>query len=234
MIDPNDMSNPAAEPRAGARRADSLRERVIRSRPELRDKMATTDAAVILLLSVDEGQKIDRLARFAGCSREVVARHARRLHDNGVWSQGGILRDWSTERDPSFWWDVAVAEGRMYRKATAAGTYLWAPVGCWWKQYDLDLRGGDYPTMNSYHDASIPLPLEPDGAADGSAFGEAICVDDLSAPGVSLKVAPAERDPPSWLGGPASGGGRHRVEGGVRTRLEGVVADLFPDAIWLG
>jgi hypothetical protein len=133
---------PSPEPTRRTRAALSLREveeRVRELDPDLDVGSVSFRIAVLLLAAPWLDYNIDRLARFAGCSRELVARCARRLYDNGVWGCEGTDALWSDLEDgrAAFWSDVAVAEGLLCRREDAQGRPQWAPIGYWWKSYDF-------------------------------------------------------------------------------------------------
>ena len=90
-------------------------------------------AAVLLLCGREIGQNVDRLARVTGYPREFVARCARRLYDNGVWSAGETVAPWAVDGDIglAFWSDCQVALGGLCRHADGSGGFEWvAPGAC--------------------------------------------------------------------------------------------------------
>lgn len=125
-------------------------------------------AALILLAAVQVRHNVDSLAAFCGAPREVVARCARRLHDNGVWHRGRVYCTWMGQEAVSsdFWADVAVAEGRLCRRVDAAGFIEWAPSGHWYKCYSLtDQEAVVRPTV-TYRDSSEGEAAEWEGWGD--------------------------------------------------------------------
>lgn len=124
-----------------------------------RSPMALTFRAALLLLAAREiGQNVDRLATRTGTTRSFVARCARRLLDHGVWADGETVCEWGDEgpAHPSFWNDVAVAEGKMCRRVDESGAFEWDPVGDWIKFYEY--RDPSKPSGAHYvpHPRSVP------------------------------------------------------------------------------
>lgn len=189
--------------------------------PEQCAVSATYWAARVLLAALDLGQNIDRLARQTGCKRSFVARCARRLVDNGVWAGGETVCEWTVEREahPSFWMDVAVAEGRLFRRTNADGTLEWGATGVWLKSFERPLRETDLPMMVQYVARPVPAPEAPlspigdrthpnrsaEGATAHSGAFPPLAAASLPPP------APRQPEPPA-------------------DRL----CALYPDAVWLG
>jgi hypothetical protein len=121
------------------------------------------EAAVFLLTSRWLGQNVDRLARVTGLSYAQAARYARRLYDNGIWHAGSLVRSWNDEISPAdaFWADVCVAQGVAHRRTVEGGLLEWAPVGSWWKAFELAPGRESVPEANAYQARieSEPAPL---------------------------------------------------------------------------
>lgn len=127
------------QPRVSRPRLSTLVDEVARLDPRLAPDSTRFRSAVLLLAARELGQNVDRLARFTRYPREMVARCARRLVDNGVWKQGETVSRWAADprEDPeAFWGDVGVAEGKLYRRLGGGSTIEWVPVGEWWKSYE--------------------------------------------------------------------------------------------------
>lgn len=197
-------------------------------------------AALVLLAASSLGHNVDRLARFCGLSREVVARFARRLIDNGVWCGGDTVSRWSySELEPtSFWRDVAVAEGRLCRRLNEEGEFEWAPQGYWWKHFEyVAPRDRVEPMENRYEAPVVPTPAEPlPLARDDEEASEAVAVQAAEAEEFAVPVAversawvPSEQA--EWLGETLDGSEPDEVVG---VGGNGGVDDLFPEAVWLG
>ena len=135
--------------------------RIRRYNPDVDPNSDTFKAAVLLLAALEYGQNIDVLARRTGFDRSLVARCVRRLIDNGVWQSGRAVTEWSPadEACGSFWNDVAVAEGKMCRRAAADGSLEWAPAGFWNKNFHFVDAGAANRQNNLYLD-----PLSDDAA----------------------------------------------------------------------
>src|SRR5687768_6959440 len=110
-------ADPAGSTENRQARLSATRSDIHRARPDLTDESPELRAAVLLLLAGEIGFNVDRLVMRTRYPREFVARCTRRLVDNGVWTAGTLLAEWSsTPVDaPSFWWDVDVALGRRLR-----------------------------------------------------------------------------------------------------------------------
>lgn len=200
-----------------------------------RSPMALTFRAALLLLAAREiGQNVDRLAARTGTTRSFVARCARRLLDHGVWADGETVCEWGDEgpAHPSFWNDVAVAEGKMCRRVDESGAFEWDPVGDWIKFYEY--RDPSKPSGAHYvpHPRGVPAaPVEWDRA---DAEEEAtVAVEPEPAPLVAVRLAatlprdlPASR--PAAVESPAPAPER------PRTLADDPVGRLFPDAQWMG
>lgn len=202
-----------------------------------RSPMALTFRAALLLLAAREvGQNVDRLAARTGTTRSFVARCARRLLDHGVWADGETVCEWGDEgpAHPSFWNDVAVAEGKMCRRVDETGAFEWAPVGDWIKFYEY--RDPSRPSGAHYvpHPRSAPTaPLEwaaveDDDVAAAVTAQKAVPVIAIRPAAPLAPVPPAAQ--PEVVDGPAPAPERPRP----RTLADDPVGRLFPDAQWMG
>jgi hypothetical protein len=155
---------PAKQPAAGEPvrpSFDTWQSRVRRYNSDIDPDSERFRAAVLLLAAFDVGQNIDTLSRKTGFNRAFVSKVARRLIDNGVWSGGRTVSDWSATDEASgfaFWNDVGVAEGRLCRRRNESGAIEWAPAGYWNKSYDFTGNGDGLSAR--YHDPSRPV-VEP-------------------------------------------------------------------------
>ncbi|HEV2132264.1 MAG TPA: hypothetical protein VGR27_14210, partial [Longimicrobiaceae bacterium] len=184
----------------------------IRARDPERCAISSTYWAVTLLLAaIEVGQNIDRLARYTGCKRSFVARCARRLVDNGVWQGGETICEWAVEREahPSFWKDVAVAEGKLFRQLDEHRRLEWVPAGTRAKPVGESALQEDLPQAVRY------VPPRVRSEAEHEYRGREIAT--AATPEVS---APAP--PPAFLHLP------QRTTAAVDRKR-----DLFPDAVWL-
>jgi hypothetical protein len=232
MLSRAPVSPPPDHRRTSAPDLEGMRWSIRIARPELAEESPGFQTALLLLLGREMGHNVDRLARVSGFPRDFVAKCTRRLFDNGVWQDGRTVCDWS-EDEASFWADVEVAEGKLYRRVAADGTHEWAPVGQWWKCYDFVSKVGDAGSTVSYHAATHADP-EPAAGLLVAAEGEddsAAAVTDWVAEGwradgaepAGLEFAP--------IGGPEV---RGVVSGGSAPRPDvSVPVELFPDAVWL-
>ena len=86
------------------------------------------------------GDSLLTVLRRLGCSPEIVARCARRLVDSGVWKNGRTVAAWIGEGidHPTFWNDVAVAQGLLRRHIGEDGMLHWTPVGRWTPPQDRE------------------------------------------------------------------------------------------------
>jgi hypothetical protein len=225
----SEISSMSVHPVAAPPRADRLRHELRRARPALGEGSPTFMSAMLLLLGREIGPNIDRLSRLTGYPRDFVAKCARRLYDNGVWEDGRTVCEWSTQDDPSFWADVEVAEGKLYRQSSETGCE-WAPIGQWRKSYDFVDRSAAARTTSSYHCARVP-PAEEDDLAPAVVEVEdpPVCLvwEDAadSWEGDQLLAAVAE----DW-----ARTGRYSKEPTPASEQSGAPAvELFPDAVWL-
>jgi hypothetical protein len=195
----------------------------LRARDPERCAIASTYWAVTLLLAALEvGQNIDRLARYTGCKRSFVARCARRLVDSGVWQGGEMICEWAVEREahPSFWKDVAVAEGKLSRHTDEAGHFEWMAAGTRAKPMGEAPLQEDLPRAARYVPPSVLLRAAESPSAAGAEAknerrGRELSTADAPEPGAP---APA----PAFLHLP------QRSAPPVDRKRE-----LFPDAVWL-
>lgn len=140
--------------------AEGIQAAVLRAGDGMEMQDGMREAAVFLLASRWLGQNVDRLARVTGSSYAQAARFARRLYDNGIWHAGRLVRSWDDELSPvdAFWGDVRVAQGLAHRRTNDDGLLEWAPVGSWWKAFEL-LPGRDAaPEANAYQLRVEPEP----------------------------------------------------------------------------
>jgi hypothetical protein len=154
---------------------EGLHAAVLRAVGEMEMQPGMREAAVFLLASRWLGQNVDRLARVTGLSYAQAARYARRLYDNGIWHAGSLVRSWDDEISPAnaFWADVWVAQGLAHRRTVEGGLLEWAPVGSWWKAFELAPGREAAPEANAYQarveSESAPLwdyMTGPDDAGD--------------------------------------------------------------------
>lgn len=190
------------------------------------ERSDTFNAALVLLASLRMRHNVDALAKFCGLRREVVARCARRLHDNGVWQEGRVICSWMVPESlgDDFLHDVAVAEGKLWRRLDD-GYLCWAPPGTWYKSY------GFVDPLPQAGSAVVYLPraeLEPPPTERA-----------LAAVASDPDPAPEREDdrglaPSTWIGGRVSAreGGRAIEE--ERFAPAGVMlVGEAADAVWL-
>lgn len=210
--------------------------------PELLPGTAAHSIGLLLLAARSVGQNIDKLARLTGMSRELVARCARRLVDNGVWRDGHTIYRWVD--DPAdveaLRSDVAVAEGKLCRRIDELGEMEWAPHGYWRKQFEyVSARVGEQPPEVVYL-AHVEIPPQelpyyaPEEEVDADLEDA-----EASSDGAEIHRTYAEERPlaaalvpdgvaPLWIGGePALPDTSQDWSGGTST-------ELFPEAVWLG
>jgi len=219
---------PAPEPPRRRISLDAVKARIRRYNAELDPGADTFRAAVILIAAYTDGQNVDTLARRTGYGRAFVAKCARRLIDNGVWSGGRTVAEWSPEDEASgaFWNDVAVAEGKLCRRVVE-GRIEWAPAGYWNKRYDF-VASDDASLSAVYHDPG-EATAEADAPADDSRTEPAATVGETNGSG------PA--DPESTPATPPAGeptAESHVPQPRPHRRPGSDAVQLFPDAVWLG
>jgi len=212
-----------------------------------RSPMALTFRASLLLLASREvGQNVERLAARTGTSRSFVARCARRLLDHGVWANGETVCEWGDEgpAHPSFWNDVAVAEGKMARRTDESGAFEWVPVGDWIKFYEY--RDRSEPTGVHYvpHPRTLPqapaawIPAEESGGdlEDEQGGPPAAAVQPATSPvpepAVTIAIRPLDVIALEPAGEAYSRPASDRSN--ARPMVEDPVGKLFPDAQWMG
>ena len=219
---PPDRPRGPGHPRASVQ---SLEGRIRRYNSDIDPGSETFRAAVLLLASLEYGQNVELLTRRTGYQRSFVAKCARRLIDNGVWSDGRTVASWSPEDEASgaFWNDVAVAEGKLCRRANPDGEIEWAPAGYWKKSYEF-IESADQPLSAVYRDPAQPArapvpeqapPRQPETVPAAAEAGEAEAVaehEDAPQPGDA--VDPAAPAGPAGPKRPAD--------------------ELFPGTVWLG
>lgn len=212
-----------------------------------RSPMALTFRASLLLLAAREvGQNVERLAARTGTSRSFVARCARRLLDHGVWADGETVCEWGDEgpAHPSFWNDVAVAEGKMARRTDESGAFEWIPVGDWIKFYEY--RDRSEPTGVHYVPHPRTLPQAPAAWTPAEEVGADLEAEREDALPVAVHRTPLPAREPAMPAGagpldvlvvepvgeaysrPASD------RSNARPMVEDPVGKLFPDAQWMG
>jgi hypothetical protein len=227
------LGAPAAERIREAESREGICSRLHRLDASLQQGSPTHDAALVLLAGAVIGHNIDRLARFAGLQRELVARSVRRLVDNGVWQDGNAVCRWLDDpaADPDgFWADVAVAEGKLCRRMDERGEMEWAPQGYWRKHYEyVGPKSDEQPQVVCYHPhvASIAqdLPYLPDQDEDD---------DSLDPTAFPVREGPRDESTPEgttlWLGGEDTA----VAEEPWSSEAEPPAGDLFPGTVWLG
>jgi hypothetical protein len=221
-----------------SRRSTLLRE--VSTRIEHEDPDLDTDSrrfryAIILLLGEVLAYNIDRISRLSGYPQPFVARAARKLYDHGVWRDGATIGEWSAEGlGPSFWNDVEVAAGTLYRRTAEDGTFEWGAPGSWWKS----LHFGDTSEVTA---APIRYsPAVPTGAPElFDSFGEADEELEEIRGGVGSPSGFGDLPPrvvdASWGQVRLVGSNPHPVRApGPTYRESRESIELFPDAIWLG
>jgi hypothetical protein len=167
--------------------------------------------AVLLLAALDVGQNIDVLARKTSYSRAFVAKVARRLIDNGVWSGGKTISEWAPADEASgvaFWNDVAVAEGRLCRRTVENGAIEWAPPGYWNKSYDYTKAGDGLSA--EYHDPKAPVA---ETSIPGTDITAAVPVNGVASPPTPKKTAESPPQTPP--------------------KTPATLDEIFADAVWI-
>ena len=209
--------------------------------PELQPGTPAHSIGLLLLAARSIGQNIDKLARLTGLSRELVARSARRLVDNGVWRDGHTVYRWADDLADveALRSDVAVAEGKLCRRIDELGEMEWAPHGYWRKQFEyVSARIGEQPSEVVYlAHVEIPpqdLPYVPEKEVDADSEGAEAAFDGTEARGPHVEEQPLAvalvpgSVAPLWIGGePSLPDVSHDWSGGSSV-------ELFPEAVWLG
>jgi hypothetical protein len=217
---------------------DDVRARIALLDPALEQGSPSHEAALILVTAASIGQNIDRISRFTALPRELVARCARRLVDNGVWHEGNTVCRWldTSGESESFRGDVAVAEGRLCRRITDEGEMEWAPQGYWRKHYDyVRPRDEESSQVVCYHPHVEPIFQDIPYSPDDEEVEEE---DEVAAPRpIPRRVAetvPSSEEPvsnPVWLGGDP---GEESAPESWSPEAVTPADDFFPDAVWLG
>lgn len=191
--------------------------------PERCAVSSTYWAVTLLLAALEVGQNIDRLARYTGCKRSFVARCARRLVDNGVWRSGETLCDWAAERErhPSFWKDVAVAEGKLSRRIDEEGGYEWIAAGARIESLDEALSRDDLAPAARYI-----VPIASPSAAPAEESRRSRRTAGVTRQRTEIVIGTAETGPEPSLPAPLE----HPRPAPPQDRIR----SLFPDAVWLG
>ena len=208
-------------------------------------------AAAVLIAGHEIGHNIDRIARLTGVSREGVARMARRLVDNGVWSAGDTVSRWcdSPDEHDSFLSDVGVAEGKLCRRTDEFGRLEWAPPGYWRKEFEYVGAKGDDSARPVRYYPHVEVPeaeclFVPDDELEGEEALEGESVDTAARPDRAPQRTLASPDPIAeavpddvahvWMGGD----GVERAvdeEDPWQGSLAGALgAPLQDGAVWLG
>ena len=192
----------------------------------------TFNAALLLQAASHLGQNVDRLARFTGISREVVARSARRLVDNGVWSGGKTVSSWIDDPEAldDFWADVAVAEGKLCRRVGEDGALEWAPQGYWRKHYEYVGPRGASPDAVCYHEHVDPIDQDYPYTIGEEDVAPAAAEAPAEHDGWLVPPPPLEPSPePVWLGQSDEPAVQE-----VPAAVGGGMLVMFPEAVWLG
>jgi hypothetical protein len=123
---------------------------------------STAKTALLLLAACELGQGVHKLALLTGFPPEFVARCARRLVDNGVWQDGATVSPWVTSLGDldAFWADVAVAEGKLYRRVNADGQLEWGRPGEWWKELQDVAVAAGYSASTRYCSRALPVATD--------------------------------------------------------------------------
>jgi len=215
---------------AGTMSVEEIRQEIAGFRPELSEATLTYRAAVLLLLGPQLRFNIDRMASRARFPRAQVAACARRLFDHGVWRPEGPHYTWTSCGDAEFWLDVAVAEGRLWRRTNGAGEVEWAEAGTWTKVYDFVTR--DTSLTIAYVDAppvAPPAPEEEEAPVEWSRKQAATRPVEMRVERAPVLHAAEPREEEFALAGSTNSAPGQRW-----TRLDGPRrSDLFPDAQWL-
>jgi hypothetical protein len=190
------------------------------------------EAGVLLQAALHIGHNVDRLSRFTGIRREVVARCARRLVDNGVWHAGNTIAAWtdSPEEADAFRADVAVAEGKLCRRVAEDGQLEWAPQGYWRKHYEYVGPKGVSAETVCYHPHVEPIQQDFPYIVVEDEEQEESPAEEPAPVGGWLSEAPEEPlAEPVWLGQSEPAEAPEQVPAAVG----GETLQMFPDAVWL-
>jgi hypothetical protein len=226
-----------AIPRSPRQALDDARATIAAVRPDLKPEMGTHHAALVLLVGGSVHFNVDRIARIAGLDRTFVAKAVRRLFDNGVWVNGETVGEWNErELGPSFWRDVSVAEGHLYRRFSEDGELEWGFPGSWWKAYDFgDTSQGANPAVRySYaveeDEREVSRPLATDAADDAADEEEP----ELAIVGIWEDESPWSLSRSRSYGlGNTTANARAEARSPIGAGVAGA-PELFPDAVWLG
>ena len=116
----------------------ALADRIRHVAPELDPESDRWKVAMVVLAMPGVPGNVDRLAGAAGVPRELAAKVARRLFDNGIAAADvpdPVDAPWERE---TFWNTVGVAEGTLRRRADG-GSVAWIPAG-----FGLHPAGSDW------------------------------------------------------------------------------------------
>lgn len=191
------------------------------------ERSDTFNAALVLLASLRIRHNVDALAKFCGVRREVVARCARRLHDNGVWQEGRVICSWMVPESlgDDFRRDVAVAEGKLWRRLGDDGYPCWAPPGYWYKSYgfvDPEPKAGSAVVY-------LPRPERESPSAEPTLLPAASGAHAASEKEDDRGLAPA-----TWIGGGSSSReGSRPIEEGRFAPAGVLLVGEASDAVWL-
>lgn len=197
----------------------------------------TWRAAILLVASLDTGHNVDRIARRTGAPRPFVAKCARRLVDNGVWTGEGTVGAWTSDpgAGDAFRRDVAVAEGRMQRRSGEGGVLEWAAAGNWTKSFERESE--DLGLCSSYNDTpdrpDHPVPLASELKSGRKPVGVKTDLDAGNPVAARLEdVEPALTAPPKLppaVKRPVQRREKVAAEPAPTPSLE----EVFRDAVWL-
>lgn len=223
---------------------ESIAARTLALDPDLERGSEEFAAASVLVAGNELGHNIDRIARLTGVDREAVARMARRLVDNGVWSSGNTVSHWCDNPDDlaSFRRDVAVAEGRLCRRMDEFGQLEWAPQGYWRKDFEYSGPKADTSSHAVRYHPHVEVPeseclFVPEGEYEDEEGPDTDAtptpgegrVDDASPGGIGHAAAASEAAP-VWLGGESADAAVDEWKAGLPGALGGAEAG----AVWLG
>jgi hypothetical protein len=117
-----------------------IRREVERLDPALQGKETEDDyrAGVVLLAAVwVTGTDINKLIMFTGYARDFVAAISLRMHQAGLWEEGGFVHSdhWFDENGDysvDFWTDVLVGLGLLFAKPDGNGSFWYQAVEQGW------------------------------------------------------------------------------------------------------